>query len=561
MRKRLFSSKDTRSFEIEPDEIFLDASNLPDFDTGQLEGRLEKPVGKRVMVFLGVVCGLLFFSYAVKLYDLQVNQGEAFALQSEQNRLVEEIVFPERGIITDRRGTLLVSNRIEEGDEFAHRVYPETEGFSHLLGYVSYPQKDSRGIYYQTEYRGLAGVEKSYGSIIAGVPGLALVEIDALGRVQSEGVVRNAVPGATLTLSIDARVEEKMYNAIKSLATRIGFRGGSGVIMDVNTGELLAITSYPEFKSSVLSSGEPKETIALYVADDTGKPFLDRSLMGLYTPGSIVKPFVGVAALEEKIISPEKQILSTGTMVVPNPYDPTRPTLFNDWKAHGLVALRDALAVSSNVYFYQVGGGFQGQPGLGISRLEKYFSLFGFGRPTGIQFGEEEEGLIPTPAWKEETFPGEPWRVGDTYYTAIGQYGFQVTPIQIARATAAIANNGRLITPHIRALEYGSSESLPISADTLKIIREGMRQGVLRGTGQGLQVPGLAVASKTGTAELDFGKQYVNSWVTGFFPYETPRYAFAIVMEQGPRTNLIGAASVMREVLDFMSTNTPEYLK
>jgi penicillin-binding protein 2 len=561
MRNFFFRRRDWKAFEIEPDEIFLDASNLPDFDTGQLEGRLEKPIGRRTMVFLGAVFGLLAIVYGFKLYDLQVNQGEAFALQSENNRLEQKIVFHERGVITDRLGVELVTNRTEEGDDFAHRVYPKQAGFSHLLGYVSYPQKDASGVYFQTEYVGLAGIEKYYGSVLAGVPGLALVETDALGNVQSEGIVRKPVPGGTLKLSVDARVEEKLYTSIRSLAERVGFQGGAGIIMDVNTGELLAITSYPEFDSSILSSGEPKEVIQGYVEDAIGKPFLNRAVGGLYTPGSIVKPYVGIAALTEGVITPNTQIVSTGSISIPNPYTPSQPSVFNDWKAHGAVTLRDALAVSSNVYFYQVGGGFGSQIGLGIARLEEYFRMFGFGAPTGIEFAVEQAGLIPTPEWKERAFPDEPWRIGDTYHTSIGQYGFQVTPLQMVRATAAIANGGRLIVPHVKAEAFGASQEIDIPQEHFEVIREGMRQGVVRGTASGLSLPGVAVASKTGTAELDAGKQYVNSWVTGFFPYDNPRYAFAVVMEQGPRINTIGGVFVMREVLEYMVRETPEYIR
>lgn len=546
--------------EINPEEIFLDASNLPDFNVSQFEGRIEKPIAFRAVMILALFFSLVGVVYAGRLLQLQVVQGSAYALQSEQNRLEQKVIFPERGIIVDRNGVELATNSQSEGDEFAHRVYTELSGFSHLLGYVSYPQKDSSGNYFQKAYVGKDGVEKSYESVISGVPGLALVETDAHGEVQSEGVVEAAIPGSTLTLSIDARVQEALYTYIKELADQVGFHGGAGVIMDVKTGELLAITSYPEFSSTILSDGTPKETIASYVSDPA-KPFLNRATSGLYTPGSIIKPYVALAALQEGTISPEKKILSTGSLSIPNRYDPSHPTIFRDWKAHGWVDMRDAIAVSSNVYFFEVGGGFQDQPGLGIERLNTYFALFGFGKPTGIAFSDEASGVVPGIAWKEKTFPDEPWRVGDTYNTSIGQYSFQVTALQAARGVASIANGGSLLIPHLTTGREGEVQTLPIDPQNFQVIREGMREGVLRGTGQGLNIPGIEVATKSGTAELDAGKKFVNSWITGFFPYGNPRYSFAVVMEQGPRTNTIGGVFVMRQLLEYMLKNTPEYLE
>lgn len=564
MSRNLFQSWLRRgrvtSREIDPDEIFLDASNLPGFDTSQFEGRLPQPIKQRVVYALGALFSLVAIFYAAKLFDLQIINGEAYAIRSEQNRLTNQILFPERGIIVDRRGETLVENARGEDADFAKRSYTKQSGFGHLLGYVSYPQKDTSGNYFQTKYVGKEGVEQAYESLIAGVPGVVLVETDALGNVQSQNVVQPAVPGATLPLTIDGRIQQKLYASIEALAHQVGFQGGAGAIMDVTTGELLAITSYPEFDSGVLSDGAPKEKIAEYVTD-ARKPFLNRPLSGLYTPGSIMKPFVAVGALEEGTIDPLKNILSTGSISIPNPYTPSQPTIFRDWKAHGYVDMREALAVSSNVYFFAVGGGYQDQQGLGIDRLNTYFRKFGFGSNTGVVFGEEESGTVPSIAWKEEVFPDEPWRIGDTYNTSIGQYGFQVTPIQAVRGVAAIANGGTLFTPHVVANDMGTSVKLDVHDENLKIIREGMRQGVLEGTGKGLYFPELAVASKSGTAELDFGKKYVNSWISGFFPYEKPKYAFVVVMEQGPRTNTIGGLFVMRQVLEYMIRETPEYVK
>jgi penicillin-binding protein 2 len=189
--------------------------------------------------------------------------------------------------------------------------------------------------------------------------------------------------------------------------------------------------------------------------------------------------------------------------------------------------------------------------------------MFGLGQTTGIELGKEGEGTIPTPEWKAATFDGEPWRIGDTYHTVIGQYGFQVTPIQMARATAAIANTGHLITPTILAVDTDHpavSETLPIKPEHFQIVREGMRLAVTMGGAQGLNFPEVEVAAKTGTAELGSAKKYVNSWVEGFFPYQHPRYSFAITLEKCDLDNLVGSVHVMREVIDWLKVYAPEYL-
>lgn len=562
--KRKLSKKYFKG-EIDPDEVLIDAKNLPEYDVERLEGKLEYPVSKRTLVALGALFFLVIFLFSGKAWALQVRDGETLKIQSENNRLRETIIIAERGVITDRNGELLAWNVPNEQGDFPLRKYIEKPGFGLTLGYLSYPLKDSAGFYYQSYFSGKDGVEGVSDFYLKGENGLKISETDALGSIKSESVLEPPKNGKTVTLSIDARVEEALFGYIKDLAEKVNFTGGSGVIMDVKTGELLALTSYPEYSPQILTDAFDRATISEY-GKSAGKPYLNRPISGLYTPGSIIKPFVALGALTEGVIDPAKQILSTGSISIPNPYDKTKKTVFNDWKAHGLVDMRRAIAVSSNVYFFEVGGGFEDQKGLGIVNIEKYLRLFGFGEETGVDIGVEEVGTIPTPKWKEEYFDGEPWRIGDTYNTAIGQYGMQVTPIQIVRAFGAIANNGYLLSPTIISKNpndqsFQEGARLPIDEKNFDVVREGMRLGVLEGTAKALNIPSVEVAAKTGTAELGTTKRTVNSWVVGFFPYENPRYAFIVQMEKGPRNNLMGAASVMRQLLDWMSINTPEYLK
>ncbi len=550
--------------DIAPDEIFMDSKNLPDFDISQFEGRLEKPIGKRVHLIFGGVALLLAFVFVFKLWDLQIANGSSFRERSENNKLKQSLLFAPRGVIYDRQGERLAWNQSTTSLEVAlERFYSESEGLSMVLGFLKYPAKDSNGFYYEEEFTAKDGAELYFNESLSGSNGLRLAEVAVDNTLISESVVNPPRAGADVVLSIDAKIQSELYKNMRQLSESVGFQGGAGVIMDVHSGEILAMASYPEYDSKVMTEGWDREQIALFDRDPR-KPFLNRILSGLYTPGSIVKPFLAFGALEEGIISPEKEIVSTGQLVVPNPYNPDKPTIFRDWRAHGATNMKRAIAVSSDVYFYQIGGGFGSQRGLGIERIKKYLELFGFTHKTGFDNSVEATGLIPDPVWKEKTFDGEVWRVGDTYNTAIGQYGMQITPIQAVVAVSALANGGFRTPPTLMRMATGTQEigeRIAGQAESFEIAKEGMREAVIDGTARGLNTNAVAIAAKTGTAELGARKEFVNSWVIGFWPYENPKYAFAVVMERGPVANLVGATSVMRKTIDWMAVNTPEYLK
>ncbi|MCK5027415.1 MAG: hypothetical protein KAS07_03275, partial [Candidatus Pacebacteria bacterium] len=509
--------------DIDPDEIFLDSSNLPEFDTYQFEGRIVKSLSKTTIYVLGSFFVGVVLVFLWKIGSLQVVRGSEYADISENNRLAHTYLFPERGVVFDINKNILAWNTLG-ADEFSLRAYTATSGLAHVLGYIKYPQADTSGIYYKTEYTGETGVEKMYNKTLNGKNGLKIIERNALLEIESESVIDPPEDGDDITLTIDARVQSQMYAFIKDLVYEKGFEGGAGVIMDIHTGGVLALTSYPEYSSAIMSDGQEIDIIEAYNNNEK-KPYLNRVVSGRYTPGSIVKPIVAIAALNEGVITPEKKILSTGKLVVPNPWDPELSTVFNDWKAHGWTDMREAIAVSSDVYFYEVGGGFapDKQEGIGIANIEKYARMFGMGEMTGIDLPGEIDGVIPNPEWKKENFDGEDWYVGNTYHTAIGQYGFQITPLQALRAIAAVASNGKLVVPHVledkNVVETQIDEIDPYY---FRVVQEGMRQAVTAGTAAGLSVPYITIAAKTGTAEIGSSKSFVNSWIVGFFPYEDP---------------------------------------
>lgn len=553
-----FSKKKTK--QVDPHEVLLDSQNLPSYNTWQFEGRFETPINQWTLIIVMGLFVIVGSAAVVRLGFLQLVEGSEFAERSEQNRLDYRLIFAERGVIYDRRGEELAWNAPNDEDVYTLREYTATSGFAHLLGYTALPRRDTSGFFHRTQVEGVAGVEEFYQERLTGENGLRIVETNALGDVWSEGTQKPPEDGESLTLTVDARLQAALHSFLRERSEAGTFQAGAGVIMDIHTGDVLALTSYPEFKPTAMTYATSSATIQAFQSDPR-KVFLNRVAHGLYTPGSVVKPMMAMAALQEEIISPRKQIFSSGQLVVPNPYTPSQPTIFKDWRAHGNVDMRRAIAVSSNVYFFHIGGGFEGQEGLGITRIEQYMREFGLAEPTGSILDPDPLGVIPTPEWKEETFGESVWRVGDTYNTSIGQYGFLVTPLQLVRATAALATKGTLVRPRLVVDEEVEQTQLPIEEEYFEIAHDGMRQAVLEGTTQALNFPWVEVAGKTGTAEVGVHKEFVNSVVMGFFPYEEPKYAFVVVMERGPAGTLQGAPYVMYQMFRWMHENTPEYLE
>lgn len=561
--------KKSRKYEyVDPDEIFMDSQNLAGFDTEHFEGTIEKPISKNSLSILSVTFLVIGLVFVGKLFYLQIYKGDEFFKKSANNSLNKIPLFAPRGVVFDRNQVPLVWNTTTETSDFLERNYIPKDGFAHLLGYVSYPIKDKSGNYWQQNMTGKDGIEKNYNNILEGKNGVRLIEVNAHDVVQSENTIEPVVNGANLTLSIDQRIQEQLYISLKQEIESGSFSGGGAVIMDITNGEVLALTNFPEYNSNVISRGEDGIAIKNYL-NDKRKPFMNKVVSGLFAPGSIIKPFIAFAALEENVISPLKQILSTSSISIQNPYDKNLKTVFKDWKAHGYVDMRRAIAVSSDVYFYEVGGGYEDQKGIGIANIKKYTQEFGISQKTGIDLPLENSGVIPDPEWKASRFNGEGWRLGNTYHTAIGQYGFQVTPIEMLRAVSAIANNGTLVTPHVlKSATNGFDDSqlqnkkLPdYKLDNYQIVREGMRQAVTSGTLASLNNTYVTSAGKSGTAEIGANKDRVNSWVIGFYPYESPRYAFTILLESGPANNAVHAASTMKYMFEWMSIYAPEYLK
>jgi len=419
--------------------------------------------------------------------------------------------------------------------------------FSQVLGYTARISKDeysnSTG-YVINDYIGKTGLEKYYETYLRGKPGQSQPEASKV----ASSLLREATPGDNLVLNIDADLQKQIYNALEKSIKNVGAKKGAAVAMDPRSGAVLALVSYPSYDDNAFSRGISQADYNK-IADDPSQPFFNRAIGAKYPTGSTIKPFEASAALQEKIISPDKQINDPGYILVKSQYDPNVVYRYGGVTPHGWVDMRKAIAVSSNIYFYTVGGGYEDQKGLGPANIKKYLSLFGWDKKTGIDLPGEFSGFIPDPAWKKAT-KGQPWWDGDTYNLAIGQSDLQTTPLQVAGAYCAIANGGTLYKPQIvnkvvspstgsgqagTVLKQFAPEIIRqnfIDPENLKIVREGMKDGVYEtyGVSSYLKDLPITVAAKTGTAEIGL-ENHFNVWSSVFAPYENPEIVLVVTVE------------------------------
>ncbi|MPZ99358.1 MAG: penicillin-binding protein 2 [Dehalococcoidia bacterium] len=464
----------------------------------------------------------------------------------------------------------------------AQRVYGGGELLGRILGHIGAISTQEVEGYLAAGYPldarvGQSGLEHVYEEALRGDPERRLVLADPTGREVSELATAAARPGADLVLSLDLDLQTAVTEALKRgiqaglPARREAGReppveAGAAVVLDVRTGEVLSLVSLPSFDAN-LFAGTPDTEAIERILNDPARPLIDRTYMEVKAPGSIFKPLVALAALEEGVVVPGTLITSTGALHVRDMYNPSVVYTFRDWAAHGTLDLYGGIARSSDVYFYYLGGGYYENgrevfEGLGPERLSEWARAAGLGRPTGIDLPGETDGLVPTPEWKEETY-GEPWVLGDSYTYSIGQGYLTVTPLQMAVVTAAIANGGDLLVPHVvRGIREGqqldllprtTSGQLPGSEAHFEVVREAMRMAAMpSGTANTGQPADVTIGGKTGTAE--FGVRYSNGeypthgWFSGFGPYEDPEIAVIVYLEHGVgQTN---AGPVAKEIFE-----------
>ncbi len=449
------------------------------------------------------------------------------------------------------------------------RKYDAGPLLADVLGYTGrvdeedYKTLKDKG-YLSSDRIGKAGVEAAYEQYLRGAVGRKEIEKDASGRELRVLDQEAAKAGNNLVLSVDLDLQRRTTDLVSAAAN-----GGqaAAVVMDVHTGEVLALVSLPMYDNNVLSGRVDEAKLEQYLADPN-KPLVNHALSEQYAPGSIFKQITGAAALQEGVANPSTTITSNGFISVPNENDPSIIYTFKDWRTLGTLNFYGGIAMSSDVYFYYLSGGYHAYGesfnGLGIDRLAKYARAFGLGSPTGIDIAGEADGNIPDAAWKQKTF-GDDWRLGDTYNMGIGQGFVAATPIQMVRVTAAVANGGSLLTPRV-VREVRDSQGhvivpndpkvasqVPVTAANFAILRDAMTQAVSWGSANAGAVRGVSVAGKTGTAE--FGPRFADgsyethAWFSGFAPADDPQIAVTVFLQRG--VGAIDAAPLASKILDY----------
>lgn len=586
--------------------------------------------GKRVIV-IGIGIALLAIALFSRLAYLQIYQQSVYTTLARQNLLNLLPAEPNRGLIYDRNGTLLAENhpvfnlvvtasrvpnlkatlaalqkiipisnddlqqfnkqlnlqrrfaplvlhsklKEEEVARFSVqqyrfpgvsiqaqmiRHYPLGATFSQVLGYVGRINADElqevdSSNYSATNFIGKTGVEKYYESTLHGTVGFQQAEMDATGKLVRIVNYTPPIPGESLYLTLNS----KLQAAIEKI---LGDKMGAVVAIDPRNGDILALVSNPSYDPNLFVTGISKNDYQ-HLTTAPGQPLYNRALHGRYPPGSTIKPFLGLAGLATGIVNADASTSCPGWFKLK-----TSSHIYHDWqrKGHGTVNLARAIRVSCDTYFYNL------SVKLGIERMSDVLKQFGFGQLTGIDLDNESTGIVPCPEWKKRVH-NRSWYPGDTLITGIGQGFMLATPLQLATATATLANRGQRIQPHILLKSKAPDGSIKIMQPTTLppvVLDDKMWDLVLNAMQGVTQSPeGTAyayfhgapytVAAKTGTAQVFSLKKNQkdkanllpeklrdNSLFIAYAPVDTPRIAIAVMLQHSS----IPASSIAREVLD-----------
>jgi penicillin-binding protein 2 len=460
-----------------------------------------------------------------------------------------------------------------------------------ILGYVGeiskeqLEEKQKQG-YAAGDRIGQSGVEAAYDPYLRGLPGIGRVYVDALGRVKSAREFEQLPEaGDNVRLTIDAGLQQTAQDAL-DYGIRIAHEdgkwaadGGALVAMDPNTGEILALASNPTFDPDIYTGRVKQRNLNRLKAPSANHPTLDRAVAGVYPAGSTWKPIAALAALEAGLLAPDEIIQCTGKEVVDG-------QTFTNWDpfANEPMTLRTALAASCDTFFYQVGLRFYERPD---SPLQKWAHSMGFGRSTGIDIGPEEKGLVPTPSWRRRYFKSEIdkiWTSGDSVQLAIGQGDLLVTPLQMTRFYAMLANGGKLVEPHIvksveepgnqgqapvvlRPYAPKPAKDLGLNPTALRVVQDGLYAATHESYGTSSGIFGafpIPIAGKTGTAEKYVrmpGYQGLQdqAWWCGYGPYAKPKLAVCALIENGGHGGVAAAPAALKVFEKFFKVDPNSY--
>ncbi|MDX1795093.1 MAG: penicillin-binding protein 2 [Hydrogenovibrio sp.] len=436
------------------------------------------------------------------------------------------------------------------------RIYPFGSTAVHAIGYVGKINiaevKDIDAKRYQgTDVIGKTGVEKFYENILHGEPGIQQVETNARGRVIRKLETEPAKPGKDIQLTIDIKLQRYIENYLEG-------RKAAVVVIEPKTGDILAYVSSPGYDPNLFVDGISSKNYSALLHNPY-RPLINRVINGQYPPGSTVKPFVALSALEHGVITSNQKIWDPGYFIFKN-------HRYRDWKrgGHGVVDMDRAITESCDTYFYELG------LDMGIQMIHDSLTPFGFGHTTDIDLYGESKGILPSKEWKRET-KGKPWFKGETIIAAIGQGYFLATPLQLAKAVAIMANRGKIITPHLlKGKQLPPQEQIPINkiSNWEKVIKAMMNvmhgsHGTARRYTQGLP---FKMAGKTGTAQVfslgdeDYDEDTIkktlrdHSLFIGFAPVKKPKIAISVIIENSS----VKAAPVAVDIANHYLSQLPK---
>jgi len=595
------------------------------------KGEFKYTFQKRLGV-ITVIISLLVIIISLRFFYLQIFQYDFYKLKASNNSIRTIPIEPARGLIFDRNDKVIAANQLTYNlelnktsqydlDELARKLTPivkitrddinkyqkilandpfldtvaiktdltdeEVAAFtanrylydgiqliirqkrfysyaqitSHLVGHIHRINKaDIKTLqannkyqrYFASRHMGKTGIESSYEDVIHGYPGYKQIEVNAKNEIIQTLVTVPPIDGSNINLTIDIELQKIAFNAFKN-------KKGSLVAIDVNNGEILAYVSQPGFDPNFFIDGINKDAWSK-LNNAKSKPLLDRVIRGLYPPGSTLKPFVALAALENDIRKPPFKINDPGYFTMPN-----GSKTFNDWKkgGHGIVDMAEAIKVSCDTFFYGLG------LELGIKRINQSLEQYFFGRKTGIDMHNERSGLLADEAWKKNKF-NKPWYGGETAITAIGQGFTQVTPLQLAYATALIANPKLDQKPHLllysekKALYKNNQPPPPVNEKNIKLIQDAMTDVTQDGGTAAFLGKDIAykIAAKTGTAQVFSlkGQEYDeenlperlkdHALFIAYAPAEQPKIALAVIVENGGHGGST-AGPIAKQVFDY----------
>ena len=469
--------------------------------------------------------------------------------------------------------SFLLNNQLSgvEVEPYFHRVYPYGSSSAHIIGYVSSMNKEEKRIFDKENYNGTSfvgkvGIEKQYEKLLHGKSGVKQIERNVAGRIVDTKIITPSVAGLDIYLNIDIELQLKAESLL-------GDSRGVIALINVRDGSILSLVSTPSFDPNWFVNGISIERYSA-LSNNQNLPLFDRSIKGLYPPGSTIKPMVALAGLELNNITIKDSTFCPGYYKLNN-----YSRKFNDWKrtGHGKVDVIEAIAQSCDVFFYDLAFN------MGIDQIHDSLSYFQFGKKTGIDLPGELGGILPSREWKKIN-KDEPWYRGETLITGIGQGFMTTSPLQLALATAAIANKGQLLMPQVMMHSQSKngdlfeeqnlkSNQIPIKdINNWELIIEAMKQTVYGKFGTAKRLNNklkYSLAGKTGTAQvfgLDPEEEYIaenieeklrdHALFTGFAPIENPQVAIAIIVENAGSGSSI-AAPLARELLDEYFIKNP----